>query len=442
MIEKLWEILTTFTEESKLAVLSKCNELGFDPNRATVSLDESYINLNLASDILKDAIQKKKLIQLPITVQKVLLDSLEAIAKYQANLIAGTDEVQNLSDSIERLNTCIWQYGLHNLSEEVLGYQTKLNQLKDLKRAASETIKTLNEGISLKQTLEQNLEESNKQIESLQHVVENAESSLRAITQVQTQALDINQKATTSLTAIQQTEAATSLLNASSEKSNAEIISIEKTLNGLVSGFTTLKGELENNKTKQEKLFSEFEGYRSTVIDLLGDANRTGMAASFTSRRRWLIAPLIIWILIFAGSIWGLLYMGSTYLAPILDPKSSWTLEQLLARLALTAPFIWLGWFSAKQYGYTSRLREDYAYKEASAKSFEGYKREANLANPEMLKNLLDTAINNLGDNPIRIYKGGGNHASPLQEILENLLKNEKPADLLKKFFAKDKGKE
>lgn len=64
---------------------------------------------------------------------------------------------------------------------------------------------------------------------------------------------------------------------------------------------------------------------------------------------------------------------------------------------------------------------KDYAYKEASAISFEGYKREASLVNPEMLKNLMETAIQNLGDNPIRIYSGHENHASPLHEILENL---------------------
>ena len=59
MIDKMWEILTTFTEESQQAALSKCSELGLDTNRAAVSLDESYINLNSACNILKDAIQQK-----------------------------------------------------------------------------------------------------------------------------------------------------------------------------------------------------------------------------------------------------------------------------------------------------------------------------------------------------------------------------------------------
>lgn len=439
MINKMWEVLTTFTEESKQAALLKCIELGLDQNRGIVSLDESYINLNAATNILKDAIEKRKLIQLPLTIQKVFAASLDAIAKYQTGLIAGSDEVENLTDAIEKLNANIWQYGLHNLSDEVLGYQTKLNQLKGMELAATETKKKLQKGIQVKDHLEKFLSEANKQSDQLQTLVTGAATSVTATNEALAQALDASQKAAALLTVVQQTETTSTQLLATSTKSNAEILVLEKSINSLVSSFTTLKGELENNKGKQEQLFYEFEGYRKTIDGLLGDANRTGMAASFTNRRQWLIAPLIVWILIFAGSIYGLFYMGVTYLVPILDPKNTFALEQLPARLALTAPFIWLGWFSAKQYGYTSRLREDYAYKEASAKSFEGYKREAEQVDPAMLRNLLDTAIKNLGDNPIRIYNGHENHASPLQELLEKSLKDEKPMDILKSIFSKRK---
>ena len=70
MIDKIWEILTTFTEEAQNKAREKCKELGFDPNRGIISLDESFVNLNSAKLIIEDAIEKQKLIQLPITVQK------------------------------------------------------------------------------------------------------------------------------------------------------------------------------------------------------------------------------------------------------------------------------------------------------------------------------------------------------------------------------------
>ena len=147
MIEQIWEILTTLTEEAKNSALAKCKELGFDPNRGVISLEESFINLNAARLILMDAIEKKKLIQLPITVQKTLLVQLEAIAKSLTGLIGGTDEIDNLADRIEQLNTAIWQYGLHNLSEEVLGYQTKLNQLKTQELQVGKLSEELERGV-------------------------------------------------------------------------------------------------------------------------------------------------------------------------------------------------------------------------------------------------------------------------------------------------------
>lgn len=437
MVDKMWEILTTFTEESQQAALSKCSELGLDPNRAVVSLDESYINLNAACNILKDAIQKRKLIQLPITIQNDITSSLEAIAKHQAGLIAGSDEVVNLSDAIEKLNTHIWRYGLHNLSDEVLGYQTKLNQLKNMELAATEVKRELQKGILVKKKLEQISNDADKQREVLQKHVTDADATETQANDALARTLESSQKAAALLTIIQQTETTSTQLLSTSTKSNAEILALEKNINSLVSGFTSLKGELEANKNTQEQLFKEFEAFRETIDGLLGDANRTGMAASFTNRRRWLMVPMVIWILIFVGSIYGLFEMGVAYLAPILK---SGNLEQLPARLALTAPLIWLGWFSAKQYGYISRLREDYAYKEASAKSFEGYKREASQVDQEMLRNLMDKAIKNLGDNPIRIYSGHENHASPLHEALERTLKDERVMDLLKAIFAKVRG--
>ena len=103
MIEKIWEILTRLTDEAHIAAVSKCKELGFDPNRGLVSLEESFSNLNAARSILTDAIEKSKLIQLPITIQKVLLGQLETISTSLTALNSGTDEVVNLVDRIEQL---------------------------------------------------------------------------------------------------------------------------------------------------------------------------------------------------------------------------------------------------------------------------------------------------------------------------------------------------
>ena len=71
--------------------------------------------------------------------------------------------------------------------------------------------------------------------------------------------------------------------------------------------------------------------------------------------------------------------------------------------------------------------------------SFEGYKREANEVSPEMLNNLMEASIKNLSDNPIRIYSGSNNHASPMHEMLDKALKDGKFVDLLKDILEKYK---
>src|SRR3990167_5232238 len=206
MIEKMWEILTTLTEESRQAALSKCVELGLDQNRGVVSLDESFINLNAARHILMDAIEQNKLIQLPITVQKVLVANLEANSKIQTGLIAGTDEVLNLVNAIEQLNTAIWQYGLHNLSEEVLGYQTKLNQIKSQELEVGKLKEELEIGLERKKELEQFLEEAKKSSETLQSQVATSEEQSKKITESLTHTTEIEQKAGALLATVQQSE--------------------------------------------------------------------------------------------------------------------------------------------------------------------------------------------------------------------------------------------
>jgi len=439
MIEEIWKLLDKFNEEAHQTALAKCSEFNLDPSSGVVSLDESYINLIWSCNTLKEAIEKQKLIQLPITIQQELIQSLKVISLNHDGLLAGTDTVKILTDSIEKLCITIWRYGLNHLSDELLGYQTKLNQLKEIERSVIETKIKLEEGIAVKDAIDLILNDANQQDETLKSLVTNANTAVETTTDTLAQIEESNRQATNSLATTQQHEKATAEGLASAQASKEQIDTHEKNIRDLVTEFTNLSPELVANKKTQVELFAEFEAYRNKIDGLLADANRTGMAASFTNRRVWLIAPLLGWLFIFGCSIASLWYMGVTHIVPILNSTNPATWEQLPLRLALTAPFVWLGWFSARQYGYTSRLREDYAYKEASAKSFEGYKREAKEVDQEMLQKLLEQAIKNLGDNPIRIYDGHENHGSPFHEFFEKILKDEKAMNQLKDLISKVK---
>lgn len=67
-------------------------------------LQESLINLNTSTSVLQDAIEKQKLVQLPISVQKEVLANLEAIARFVKGLSDGGDEIINLTGAIARLS--------------------------------------------------------------------------------------------------------------------------------------------------------------------------------------------------------------------------------------------------------------------------------------------------------------------------------------------------
>lgn len=436
MIDELWKLFEKFNPEAQQVALAKCEEFGFDPDVGDIPLNDAYINLIWCANTILEAIEKNKLIQLPLTIQKELLKTITDIsARYDA-LIDGTDEVANLVVLIEKLFTDFWKYGLNHLDNQLLGFQMKLNQLKEIEQSIITTKATIEQGLVAKQNLDELLVTANEQSvaigEQLQSATESATASSAALTVIE----ENGQQAVDAVATIDQHKATATDDAAKIEASKKAVTANEDAIQNLVAEFTNLTKELEENKKTQNELFEEFEKYRTKIDGLLGDANRTGMAASFTNRGLELKWPLIGWLSVFGVSLIGLVVMGVKYIAPILIENSPTTWEQLPLRLALTAPFVWLGWFAARQYGFTSRLREDYAYKEASAKSFEGYKREAKEVDAEMLKKLLEQAIKNLGDNPIRIYEGKNNHPSPTHELFDNLMKDDKALDRFKEFFS------
>ena len=103
------------------------------------------------------------------------------------------------------------------------------------------------------------------------------------------------------------------------------------------------------------------------------------------------------------------------------DNNNDWW-KAILQELPFAAPLIWLGWLSTRQIGILSKIRQDYNYKACTALAFEGYKKELSEANDLTLsKQLLETAIRNFGENPIRLYGGKDDHGMPVEELVSNI---------------------
>ncbi len=150
-------------------------------------------------------------------------------------------------------------------------------------------------------------------------------------------------------------------------------------------------------------------------------ASKYGMAASFKERKDELKLSIGIWAGIFISAMLGIFITGIFYIVPHLQKEGVTSPADWAVKISLIAPLIWVGWMSARQYGYISRIREDYSFKYASALAFEGYKKEAAEVNADLLKDLLEVATNNMSLNPLRIYGEDSNHGSPFHELISKV---------------------
>lgn len=174
------------------------------------------------------------------------------------------------------------------------------------------------------------------------------------------------------------------------------------------------------------------------IAKAIVDLNRQGLAGAFDKSANKLGWERIAWLVAFAGAI-GYLVCVLLNFHSTSDPQTPlW--QRMLHLIPILAPGIWLGWFAAKNASLTGRIQQDYSYKVAMAQSFEAYKKEVEAIGDKALeKQLLETAIRNFGDNPIRIYDGTAVEGHPLEALksvlddkqfdrLLNLLKAVKPS--------------
>lgn len=169
-------------------------------------------------------------------------------------------------------------------------------------------------------------------------------------------------------------------------------------------------------RSSLELSVTEHNKFLTLIKDTLGDANKVSMAASFKARKDELSRQQISWQIIFVATMIAILFVVSQYILPKLQSDSP---IELLKELAIASPLVWLGWFAAKQYGYTSKIREDYAFKSAAAMAYEGHKKAARDADKNLESVLLEFSLYNMAKNPIRLYGDGEIHASPLHEFFD-----------------------
>ena len=175
----------------------------------------------------------------------------------------------------------------------------------------------------------------------------------------------------------------------------------DKTVGGLEQELNERKNKIDTFHKEQQEII---KGLFKKIDTLLPAAMSAGLASAYrdlkeeaAKKSRWYTGyfSMSVALLLAAGIIIAWFSLGIS------------NLEQLFYKLFISSPIftpiIWLCLFVSKRRSEYSRLEQEYAHKEALAKSYDGYKREINELKSEdklLLTSLLGAAVNSLAFNP------------------------------------------
>lgn len=191
---------------------------------------------------------------------------------------------------------------------------------------------------------------------------------------------------------------------------------------------------LSQANEESETLIAQVREQVESVENAMEGVNRVGLARSFQERRkilergqtRW-VAALIATLAVMAGAaIIEIVYFTKAAAGGL---NSHEVFIQLI-RLPVLIPIIWAAWFFAREYGHSRRMAEDYAFKEAAAMAYQGYKEEFE-EDDETIASLRGHAIENFGANPLR-FLDKSEPSSPVHDLIVRIL-DKVPADKLLK---------
>lgn len=308
--------------------------------------------------------------------------------------------------------------------------QAYITLAKDPIRTETEIKKAKDELVALTNTLT----EVKKAAEEIESIKEESQSFVDDLSERQEKSIASEKKIDEFLAKVDGLHTHATEISENLETWNEEIEEAKESIKTNETAFSKLTKEITDQKAKNseniEKINAELKRIgevsvvnaeqQTEIQKTIEDANRLGMAGAFKKRKDELRIPLLFWTTISIATLTGLVILSYSLVQDLL--KSEVELNELFVKIPIFASSVWLGWFSARQFGYVSRIREDYSYKYAVSMAFEGYKNATREIDEDMLKQLLQLTIFNISKNPIEIYDSKSNHGSPYSELIEKLL--------------------
>jgi hypothetical protein len=195
-------------------------------------------------------------------------------------------------------------------------------------------------------------------------------------------------------------------LSDSSERNRAATSEIEKakfsTEEMLAQSRTSLAESSSALTTQQEilgKATLDISKAQKLLEAVREETTREALAGEFVNQRnsirvalRWAQGwMMIFWLAVAAYSVFMVIKFGV---------PTEW--PALVFRLVPGVAFAFLGWSFGRRAAVLAQLLEDYRFKAATARTFEGYKREVAEASGELRERLLEKVIAGIGESPTR----------------------------------------
>jgi hypothetical protein len=290
-----------------------------------------------------------------------------------------------------------------------------------VKQAASNIEKASETGVTRLKEIDASKESAEKQLIEATQSAKNATLAAADAAAAQNRAEASSSEATSSSAAISVELGVTA---AAVENTKALLVQAQTAQENLkiVLEHVTKSDEIATGHEKRvATLTGELQDLIHRVEGLLPGATSAGLASSFNKQRSRFTSPQKQWLWTFVACIGALVVLAlPSFLAAIglnwsshpTDESWSAAWRNLVLRLPIVFPVVWLAIYAGRNYMMSLRMEEDYAYKEAISTAFEGYKREMEKIGadvgekPTPITILCTNILRAISERPGRIYEG------------------------------------
>lgn len=200
---------------------------------------------------------------------------------------------------------------------------------------------------------------------------------------------------------------------------------------GLKAEIVAREKHLEEFKKQQEL---KYKTLNDEIESLLPGATSAGLATAYHDLKESFNSPIKTYSRLFYSSITALVLVaflsitkevGWLFIKFVEVTDLSELVSNILYKLPIVLPVLWLTLFASKRRSETQRLQQEYAHKEALAKSYQNFKMQIEAleqSDPALMNKLLSSAIDAVSKNASDTLDKKHGDKTPMHEGVEGFL--------------------